>query len=114
MSEKAASIYRVKLNVPFGSVTAHGTEMFFSSGSYSLMNPTQEDELFLKWAKGFNVTGAIFAKYSRYLQKQAKYAPIPDSHRSRYPDEYDAKGGKRSRYKFVNKLKDVLIVTGIA
>lgn len=24
MSEKAASVYRVKLNVPFGSVTAHG------------------------------------------------------------------------------------------
>ena len=49
MSSNAALIFRVKLQVPFGSVKAHGTENFFSSGSYSLMTATQEDVLFLKW-----------------------------------------------------------------
>jgi len=113
MSERAALVIRVKLNVPFGSVTAHGTEMFFSSGSYSFMNPTQEDELFLKWAKGYSVTGSIYAKYSRYLQKQVKFTPVPDSHRDRNADQYDAKGARRSKYKIFNKINDILIQAGL-
>lgn len=77
MSGNAALVYRIKLQVRFGSVLAHGTENFFSTGSYSFLTATQEDELFLKWLKGPNITGAIFAKYSRYLQKQSEYKPIP-------------------------------------
>ena len=78
------------------------------------MNATQEDELFLKWAKGFSVTGAIYAKYSKYLQKQIKFNPIPDSYRANHPNDYDAKGGKRSRFSILNKAKDALIWAGYA
>lgn len=37
----AALLYRIKLQVPFGSVAAHATSNFFSTGSYSLMTATQ-------------------------------------------------------------------------
>lgn len=112
MSPKAALVFRIKLQVPFGSLKAHGTENFFSSGSYSLLTATQEDVLFLKWAKGFNVTGPIYANYSRYLQKQIVYKPIPDSARDVNKDEYDVKGNKKSRYGVVNTVTNVLYQTG--
>lgn len=114
MSSKAALVFRIKLQVPFGSVKAHATENFFSSGSYSLMTATQEDELFLKWAKGTNVTGAIYANYSKYLQTQAKFNPIPDSARDINKADYDEKGNKKSKSKLVNSFKSFLYKTGIA
>ena len=114
MSPNAALIFRVKLQVPFGSVKAHGTENFFSSGSYSLMTATQEDELFLKWAKSFSPSGKIYANYSRYLQTQVKYNPIPGSARELHKEDYDVKGNKKSRYGLVNSLKNVLYQTGFA
>ncbi len=112
MGQNAALVFRVKLQVPFGSVKAHGTENFFSSGSYSLMTATQEDVLFLQWAKSFSPTGKIYANYSKYLQTQVKYNPIPGSARDENKHEYDMKGVKKSRFGVVNTLKNVLYQTG--
>lgn len=78
------------------------------------MTATQEDVLFLKWAKGVNVTGAIYANYSRYLQSQVKFNPIPDSARDLNKDDYDEKGNKKSRSKLVNSIKSLLYQTGFA
>ena len=107
MSGNVALLFRIKLQVPFGSVKAHGTENFFSTGSYSLMTATQEDELFLKWIKGANLTGAIFAKYSKYLQKQSEYKPIPGSARDLKRDEYDAHGNRKSKYAIVRAIRKI-------
>lgn len=108
MGPQAALVYRVKLNVDFGSVKAHGTENFFSSGSYYHITATTEDELFLKWANSFSITGAIYAKYSKYLQSQIKYNPIPGSYRDMNPHEFDAKGAKKSKFTAVNNVKSFL------
>lgn len=107
MSPLAATIYRVKLNIPFGSLKCHSTESFFDTSSYSLMSATQEDELFLIWIKK-SITGGLYANYSRYLQKQGSYKPVPGSYRDMHPSEYDTKGNKRSRWKIVNKVVDFL------
>ena len=112
MSSEAALVFRIKLEIPFGSMKAHGTENFFSSGNYSLMTATQEDQLFLKWARGYSISGMGYANYSRYLQKQIKYHPIPSSARDVNKDEYDAKGNRKSRYGVVNTVKNVLYQTG--
>lgn len=114
MSSKAALVFRVKLNVPFGSVKAHATENFFSSGSYSFITATQEDELFLKWSKGFSFSGGLYANYSKYLQKQASFKAIPDSARDLNKDNYDVKGNKKSKYGIINSVKNVLYKTGLA
>lgn len=78
------------------------------------MTATQEDELFLKWAKGFSFSGAVYANYSKYLQKQAEYKPIPDSARDLNKKDYDQKGNKKSRFEFINNVKKVLYNTGLA
>lgn len=78
------------------------------------MTATQEDVLFLAWAKSFSPSGRLYANYSRYLQTQVKYNPIPDSARDLHKDEYDVKGTKKSRYGLVNSLKNMLYQTGFA
>lgn len=108
MSSNAALLYRVKLNVPFGSVAAHGTQNFFSTGAYRFITATEEDGLFLKWIKGFNVTGALFAKYSKYLQKQEQYNPIPGSYRDVHKNDFDSRGNLKSKYGLVNGIREFL------
>lgn len=65
--------------------------------------------IFTKRAKGFNVTGRIYANYSKYLQKQVKFNPVPESYRDLHRDEFDAKGNKKSRFEIFNKINDFLI-----
>jgi len=108
ISERACLLYRVKIDVPFGSKMAHESENFFSSKSYTYITATVEDELFLKWIKGYSLAGNFYGTYIKYLQKQAEYKPIPDSYRDQHPTEYDRKGNKKSKWAIVNSVRNIL------
>lgn len=99
MSSKACNLSRVQIpGVAFGSLRAHSTELLYNTGGYKLIDATEEDDLFIKWARsGNSLSGVVYALYNRYLQKQEEYKPIPESYRFYHKDEYNLKGIKKKK-----------------
>jgi hypothetical protein len=87
MSDEAAKVKRIyKRDSRFGSLKPHdSTNILASSGSWKIISPTEEDELYQKWGNHLFVVKTMirFLKFTSWLllRKVVQLSPIPNSKR---------------------------------